>query len=575
MSSLVSALRSEWPFSIEAALLLAAILLAFARPGLGSGAFTRLERQCGAFARRRGLSVAAVILIALCARGALLLRDPIPVPGVHDEFSYLLMGDTFASGRLTNPTHPMWRHFESFHINQVPTYCSKYPVAQGLFLGAGEALLGHPWFGVWLSAALMCGAICWMLQGWLPAGWALLGGLLAVLRLGLFSYWVDSYWGGAAAAIGGCLVLGALGRMRRRVRSRDAFWMGAGAAILANSRPLEGLLLCCAAAATLGLQIFRGTAPAGRALLLRGVGAMLIPLTLAAAFMCLYFKRTTGDPFVSPYQVNQRTYALEPMPFLIWQSLRPAPPYRHAVMREFYVHWETELFSRHGSIAQFLREHIVERIRRTVWFFLGPALAIGLLSSLRALRDRRVRPLLWIGLAVGAGQAVQAFFAVHYIAPLTGLILAVALQGLRHLRFCKPSGRPVGLFIARAVPAVCLIMAAVRIVHPPGSHEFAWSRPPSWCCTPGGNLAREQLLAYLHGLGGQHLVVLRYAPRHNIHDEWVYNAADIDRSEVVFAREMDPASDRKLIEYFKDRTAWTLSADANSARLTGYKGKEE
>src|SRR4051794_5745581 len=142
------------PYAIELLALVVLVRLAFARRSIAvsksvSRAFVRL-------ARRRTMAILFTGATALAARALLLPVLPIRQPIITDEFSYLLTADTFASGRLTNTTHPMWAHFESMHIFQRPTYAAQHHAAQGLVLAMGQVVAGHPWAGVYASVAAMC-----------------------------------------------------------------------------------------------------------------------------------------------------------------------------------------------------------------------------------------------------------------------------------------------------------------------------------------------------------------------------------------------------------------------------------
>lgn len=522
-----------------------AIALAVYRPLLCDVLFQPAEKIAARFARRKGLVIVTMGGVAILSRIALLAILPIPVPAAHDEFSYLLAGDTFAHGRLANPAHSLWVFLDTFHVLDNPTYASIFPPAQGAVLAVGQ-LLGHPWIGVLLTMASMCMVVTWMLQQWFPAKWALLGAVLVFLRIDLFSYWLESYFGGAVPAIGGALVMGTYIRILRRPRTADAFLMAIGIALLANSRPLEGLLFCLPVAASLFVSLFFRRDPPLRIT----VGHILLPLigvlVATGVFMGYYDWRVTGNAFVHPHALYDREYVN--FPVFVWQTPGPIFQYSNPQFESYFNGWVRNsriLFSSWAKCVDFWR------------FFLHGALSIPLVALPWLMQDRRIRILLLQFCFSAMGLLSVTWFLSHYAAPLTATIFALLIQAMRHLRRWEIGGKPTGIFLTRLVVCLLLVRVSLHLWQKPAAGErWSWSR--------------ARVASQLQSMPGGQLAIVRYSPQHDAGREWVYNAADIDHSKVVWAREIPGLDPKPLLRYFSNRKVWLVEADSYPVQVRPF-----
>ncbi len=512
----------------------------------------RLEELGKKIAGRRSLSVFLVGLSLFVIRGAGALILGVPLPHYHDEFSYLLAADTFAHGRLTNPPHPMWVHFETFHVIWRPTYMSMYPPGQGLILALGE-VLGNPWIGQLLASALMCAAVCWMLQGWIPSRWALLGGVLVVARLGLLSYFTNGYWSACLPAVGGALILGALPRIQHGAPRLNAAIMAIGLSILANTRPYEGFLVGLGVAIALLAWMLGKSGPPVRVSLARIVLPLVLTLAPVAAWTGYYYYRVTGSPFRMTYDVNREMYAMGR--YFIWQKAWPPKTYHHAKMQAQY---EREL--REATEYKTLRGFI-RRGRGKLYYFwqvyLVPPLPFVLIALPCAARDRRLRVPWMIGGIFVIGLAVEVWFLPHYFAPATALLYLFLMQCMRHLRWFRWREHPVGLAFVRAVCVVYVATVFLRMgmavahVHP----EKEWQH---------GDMGRAAIVQELDALPGKDVVLVKYAPDFDLDREWVFNGANIDGSKIVWARDMGPEKNQELLDYYRGRKFLIVQADGKA-----------
>ena len=123
-----------------------------------------------------------------------------------------------------------------------------------------------------------------------------------------------------------------------------------------------------------------------------------------------------------------------------------------------------------------------------------------------------------------------------------------------------------------AIGAVALISFLTTFMHQMRVRPHGWG------------FDRANVIAQLNEDGMRHLVIVRYGPLYSIEHkwaywEWVYNEADIDGAQIVWAREMNRDQNRDLLEYFSNRKIWLLELESarfssGTRAISGRLGRE-
>jgi hypothetical protein len=517
----------------------------------------RLAGLSEKLAARTGWCMVILAMLPVALRLTLLANHPIPAPDLYDEFGHLFVADTLRHFRLSNPPHPFSRFFETFFILQQPTYSSIYPIGQGLALAIGWTFFGTPWAGVLLSVAAFCSLSYWMLRGWTTPGWALCGGLLTVFQFGPLNQWTNTYWGGAVSAAAGCLVFGALPRLRKGYSLSAAVALGLGLALHLLTRPYESIFLV--------LSVLLFCLPNWRAFVKPTLVAALIVLP-ALGVTLLQNKQVTGSWTTLPYSLSQYQYGVPAS--LTFQS-RPVP--HRELTREQDLDYSMQRGFR-STETDTLRTYFERLWYRTRFyrFYFYPPLYLALIAFLVTIRNWRDTWVALTALLFALGVNFFPQFQFHYLAAVVCLFVLMSVEGLRRIAAWQSGGAAA----ARVLVYLCLVQFVfwygVRLLD---RHEFAAAveRYDMWDSVNSHNpLRRIEVARRIAAIPGKLLIFVRYWPQHIFQDEWVYNEADIDHARVVWARDLGGAEDEKLRQYYPDRQALLLEPDATPWRLTPW-----
>lgn len=301
---------------------------------------------------------------------------------------------------------------------------------------------------------------------------------------------------------------------------------------------MEGFLVSLPVFGTLVWWLVNSREFTLRRKLLTGLTPMLMIGIAGLASMGLYNQAVTGNATKMPYQLHDGIYSASSL--LIWKQPPEPEAYNHPRMERFYLE-----FGRERQLAMRLPEVYWNNLKSKfylLWRFVPLGMGISFFAIASLWKDRWARMGL---LTIGALLCVESLLASswmypHYLAPAMALFYALSVQGLRNLRLWnRPQGW--GKFVVRVVLVYAILRVVPILIH--------YQRPQP---AHARSVVEKQLLSD----DQKDLVIVSYADDYPITRDWVYNAADIDASPIVWARDMGTEKNARLLEYFAGRKIW-------------------
>lgn len=512
-----------------------------------------------------------------------------PVAHVQDELSYTVAADTYAHGKLTNPTPAHFEHFEVAHVLMEPSYISKYPPLQGMFMALGQVVFGQQIFGVWLSCGFFAAALFLMLSVWTKREWAIVGTISAILFLGINSYWAQSYWGGMIAAAGGALFFGGFRQFFNDFKASSIILMVVGGIVLVNSRPFEGTVIMIPSLIFLLVWLIRDKNLQFSQKLGRVVLPGMLVAGIAISAMGYQYYRVTGSPFTLPYSVHHAQYY--PTPLFSFQPINHSATKGNPRIREVF-----ESYTIPPVLESMLGMGLPDStVLRSVYgffylnfalpfFFFSPVLLMLFYFAVPiALKQNR-----WLWLIVGS--ILFTFFCMsfgvwwdqyHYAAPLTACFFLLIAEGFRcFFESGKDNLQRKRVFLT----FFCLILGSVIYLQlfsykqPQMKKDFSADRA---LLTEGlstntkvkidlprkATFFKDEMEKVVEGLPDRYIAIVSYAPNYDFHDEIIFNKADIENAKMVWAHDLGAEKNKSLLGYYNNRKVLHVKIDGGGIEI--------